>query len=226
MTRTLTLDEKLAGIGLMVNSKPISKSEVAMIDIESTLAEAFMALLDEINFRLLLPVFTWIEVHGSSVIIEKLIKILEKSTADLQDTSLAALFARFALLAGHKRWSTVTKKFTLEAATPRLLGPSDMAASLVSLRGEENWAKDSGYRVAKGLIVTNSKWVLSRKALAKLNPQYRNRLIYGPQWRADIITAYEQGAKTPTEASRISGASYEPCHRVKGELEAAGLLAS
>ncbi len=226
MTRTLSLDEKLAGIGLMISSKSLSKREVAMVDIESTLAEAFIALLDESNFRLLLPVFTWIEVHGSSVIIEKLVKILEKSTADKQDTSLAALFARFALLAGHKRWSTVAKKFTLKLATPRLLGPSDMAASLVSLRGEETWAKDSGYRVAKGLIVPNSKWVLSRKALAKLNHQYRNRLIYGPQWRADIITAYEQGAKTPTEASRISGASYEPCHRVKLELEAAGLLAS
>jgi hypothetical protein len=89
-----------------------------MVDIESTLAEAFIALVDESNFRLLLPVFTWIEVHGSSVIIEKLVKILEKSTADKQDTSLAALIARFALLAGHKRWSTVAKKFTLKLATP------------------------------------------------------------------------------------------------------------
>jgi hypothetical protein len=226
VNRTLSLDEKLAGIGLMVSSKPLSKSDVAMVDIESTLAEAFIALLDESNLRLLVPVFTWTEVHGSSVIIEKLIKVLIKHSADLHDTSLAALFARFALQTGHKRWSTVAKKFTLKTSTPRLLGPSDMAASLVSLRGEESWAKDSGYRVAKGLITPNYKWVLSRKALAKLNPQYRNRLIYGPQWRADIITAYEQGAKTPAEASRISGASYEPCHRVKVELEAAGLLAS
>lgn len=226
MTKVLSLDQKLAGIGLMVSSKSLLVSEMARVDIESTLAEAFVALLDERNLRLLLPVFTWIEVHGSSVIIEKLIKILSKSASDKQDTSLAALFAKFALLAGHKRWSTVANKFKLKLATPRLLGPSDMAASLVSLRGEESWSKDSGYIVAKGLISSNSKWVLSRKALAKLNHQYRNRLIYGPQWRADIITAYEQGAKTPTEASRISGASYEPCHRVKVELEAAGLLAS
>lgn len=226
MTRTLSLDQKLAGIGIMISSKPALMIEIAKVDIESTLAEAFVALLDESNLRLLSPVFTWIEVHGSSVIIEKLIKILSKFAADKQDTSLAAVFAKFALQAGHKRWSTVAKKFKLKSATPRLLGPSDMAASLVSLRGEESWANATNYRVAKGLISTNNKWVLSRKALAKLNHQYRNRLIYGPQWRADIITAYEQGAKTPTEASRISGASYEPCHRVKVELEAAGLLAS
>jgi hypothetical protein len=226
VARALSLDEKLAAIGLMVRSDPLAKGDVGKVDIESTLGEAFIALQDEKNLRLLLPVFTWIEVHGSSVIIEKLIKILCKSAKEKQDTSLAALFAKFALLSGHKKWSTVAKKFTNWPKSPRLLGPSDMAASLLSLRGEEDWAKDSGYRVAKGFLATNHKWVLSRKALAKFNHQYRNRLIYGPQWRADIITAYEQGAKTPTEASQISGASYEPCHRVKVELEAAGLLAS
>lgn len=226
MPRTLNLDEKLAAIGVMVSSKPLTKSEVSHVDIESTLVEAFIALNDEGNFRLLLPVFTWIEVHGSSVIIEKLIKILRKVSKDNQDTSIAGLVAKFALLKGHKRWSTVANKFTRQVASPRLLGPVDMAASLLSLRGEESWAIESGYRVPQGVIAPNSKWVLSSKALAILHHQYRNRLIYGPQWRADIITAYEQGAKTPTEASRMSGASYEPCHRVKIELEAAGRIAS
>ena len=109
MTRTLSLDQKLAGIGIMISSKPALMIEIAKVDIESTLAEAFVALLDESNLRLLSPVFTWIEVHGASVIIEKLIKILSKFAADKHDTSLAAVFARFALQAGHKRWSTVAK---------------------------------------------------------------------------------------------------------------------
>ena len=117
MSKVLSLDQKLAGIGLMVSSKPLLKSDMARVDIESTLAEAFVSLLDESNLRLLLPVFTWIEVHGSSVIIEKLIKILSKSASDKQDTSLAALIARFALRAGHKRWSTIAKKFKLKLAT-------------------------------------------------------------------------------------------------------------
>ena len=53
---------------------------------------------------------------------------------------------------------------------------------------------------------------------------YKNRLIYGAQWRADIITAIERGAKTPIEISRMCGASYEPCHRVLSELKDAGIL--
>jgi hypothetical protein len=83
--------------------------------------------------------------------------------------------------------------------------------------------KDSGFLVPKGVVEINPKWTLARASLARLNRQYRNRLIYGAQWRADIITAFELGADTPTKASRMSGASYEPCHRVLGELQAAGL---
>lgn len=225
MTKNLSLDEKLAAIGIMVATTSLKKQEIANVDIEATLAEAFVAMADEENLRIISPVFTWIEEHGSSVIIEKLIKVIGGPKEEQRKISLAGLVAKFALHNGHKRWLTVTKKFT-NPSSPRTIGPKAMTESLIALRGEEEWAKGSGFRVAKGVISTNKKWILSRKDLAKLHHQYRNRLIYGAQWRADIITAYEQGAKNPTEASRMSGASYEPCHRVKGELEAAGLLAS
>lgn len=226
VTRNLCLDEKLSAIGILLSSKPLTKKEVSSIDIESTLVEAFVALNEERHLRLLSPVFTWIEVHGSSVIIEKLAKILKKFAEEKYDVSLAGLFAKFALHKKHKRWSTIAKSFAYHGESPRLIGPSDMADSLLLLRGEEDWSISSGYRVPKGLISTNNKWVLSSKALARFHHQFRNRLIFGPQWRADIITAYERGAQTPAEASRISGASYEPCHRVKMELEAAGMLVS
>ena len=65
----------------------------------------------------------------------------------------------------------------------------------------------AGLRSPKGAIRTDPKWTLSREALAAINRQYRNRLIYGPQWRADIVTAVKRGATTPAEASRLSGAS-------------------
>ena len=136
MIRVLTLDEKLAAIGIMVSSKPLTKSEISRVDMETTLVEAFIALADERNFRLLLPVFTWIEIHGSSVIIEKLVKILSKFAIHKHDISIAGLVAKFALLKKQKKWSTIAKKFTQQAASPRLLGPSDIAASLLALRGE------------------------------------------------------------------------------------------
>ena len=55
MTRTLSLDQKLAGISIMIRSKPALMIEIAKVDIESTLAEEFVALLDKSNLRLLAP---------------------------------------------------------------------------------------------------------------------------------------------------------------------------
>ena len=47
-----------------------------------------------------------------------------------------------------------------------------------------------------------------------MNRQYRNRYLYGPSWRADIVTAIESGATSPAEIVRRLGCSYEPAHRV------------
>ena len=60
--------------------------------------------------------------------------------------------------------------------------------------------------------------------LIKPKQQYRNRLIYGAQWKADINTAIENGARLPAEGSCATGASYEPCHRVFSELAAAEMM--
>ena len=51
MTRNLSLDEKLAAIGILISSKPITKNEVSSVDIESTLVEVFVALNEERNLH-------------------------------------------------------------------------------------------------------------------------------------------------------------------------------
>jgi hypothetical protein len=155
------------------------------------------------------------------VIIEKLSKILDRHARNGTSVEYAALLGRFAAAEGHKRWHALLSH---APKTPRIVGPSDLALSLLKLRGDESWARDAGFLVPRGSLNVETKWTLSRSALARLNLQYRNRLVYGAQWRADIITAIERGAQTPAEASRASGASYEPCHRVFGELVAAGVV--
>ncbi|RYZ93147.1 MAG: hypothetical protein EOP06_02000 [Proteobacteria bacterium] len=66
--------------------------------------------------------------------------------------------------------------------------------------------------------------VLDKAELAKVNTQYHYRLVYGAQWRADIVRAIDEGAKNPSELSRLTGASYEPCYRVWNEWKAAGKI--
>jgi hypothetical protein len=202
----------------------MSPASIQRADIEETLVEGAVDLGRGGDLKLLGPLLSWVAVHGSAVIIEKLVKMLRGRQASGDDIEFIGLLAAMALEHGHKRWSIIAERFAPDAARPRHVGPVDLSEPLLRLKGEEDWSKGSGFLVPKGSAAINQKWVLSRSALAKQHRQYRNRLIYGAQWRADIITAYELGASTPAEASRMTGASYEPCYRVKSELEAAGVF--
>ena len=95
---------------------------------------------------------------------------------------------------GHRKWS-VLQSLNNTAKQVKTVGPTDMPESLLKLRGEEEWSRGSGFTLPKGVVRTDPKWTLSREALAAINRQYRNRLIYGPQWRADIVTAVERGGQ-------------------------------
>lgn len=218
------LEEKLAAIGVMAASRRLSPEEMDEIDIEESIVHAVVEfVVDGASQRYLGPLLAWVQEHGSAVIVEKLVRLLRERAQKKEDVAFAALLAHAAVREGHKRWSAL---FSFSPGPPRLVGASDIAPSLLKLRGREEWASEAGFLVPLGSLKIEKKWSLSREALARLNRQYRNRLIYGAQWRADIISAIERGAKTPSEASRISGASYEPCHRVFSELSAAAFLLS
>ena len=122
---------------------------------------------------------------------------------------------------GHKRWRAA---LMFAQSSPRLVGDPKLVLSLLRLRGEERLARSAGFLVPRGTMSLNEEWVISRMGLPKINRQYRNRLINGAQWKADIITAIESNARRPAAASRATGASYEPCHRVFSELAAAGMM--
>jgi len=80
------------------------------------------------------------------------------------------------------------------------------------------------FSLRKGGIQTDVKYTLSRSQIAKIHKQYRNRLIYGAQYRADIITATQIGATTIKDVVRLIGVSREPAGRVLAELRDAGLI--
>ena len=220
----LSIEQKLASIGLMVSANEADFKQLREVDIEQTLIEAISCFgSDEAFLRYLNPVFTWIEEHGSAVIVEKFVKLLFNRQLQGKDIAYSFLMAKFAEHVGLRRWNQILK-LKPNPDHLRYVGPADICESFIKLRGEEEWSKGSGFKLPKGIILLNKKWILSRSSLAKLNHQYRNRLIYGAQWRSDIITVIERGVTTPIEVSRISGASYEPCHRILADLTDAGKL--
>lgn len=217
----MTLEGQMAAIGVMVSAATLSQREIDAVDIETVLVEMITAIAREgASLRLPTLLLSWVAEHGGAVIVEKLQRLLVERKRSGEDVSVTALCAQFAGRCGHKRWAPLVKRFA--PRTTRYLGPRELAESLVRLRGKENWADGSGFVVPSGSLETSTKWVLSQSSLAKLSRQYQNRLVFGAQWRADIITAIQRGARTPAEISRMSGASYEPCYRVNLELGLAG----
>ncbi len=84
----------------------------------------------------------------------------------------------------------------------------------VDRKGAIPWLKAVGFLVPEGSLRIRESDVLSPEELVKVNLQYKNRHLYGPGWRADIVTAIESGLKTPAEIAARVGCSYEPAHRV------------
>lgn len=60
----------------------------------------------------------------------------------------------------------------------------------------------------------DEKKITKRELWAQNNIFVHNRILFGCNWRADIISAIEIGAKNPTEVKNRLKCSYETAHRV------------
>lgn len=203
-------NQALASIGIRLGSVSSASSRKATsYDIEQVLLDASGALRHDGRLASLL--LSWVHVHAEHVIVEKLRKILRNTKGDDQRIAISAL-AAYAASQGQHKW----KKLIFPVAKG-LLFRSKTAESAIKLKGAEPWAEEYGIRIARGSLRIRPDDVLTVEELAKANPQYRNRLLFGASWRADIITAIQQGASTATEVMKRVGCSYEPAHRIRRE---------
>jgi hypothetical protein len=208
---------KLASIGVGFAVKvPESKRRAA--DIEESLLDASAAIVAGSGDRIPAPLFSWISVHGERVNVERLRKLMARFDEEQEHLVWIAAFAFFGLSLGQSRWKLLAKAPDGEFALVNL----EAARRLVAMKGQVSWAVGTGFLIPNGSVTISPKNVLSPEQLARVCDQYRNRLIFGTCWRADIATAIARGASTPSEAARASGSSYEPAHRVMQELRLAG----
>ena len=104
---------------------------------------------------------------------------------------------------------------------PVYLFDPEVSQSAIDRKGEIPWLKKVGFLVPKGSLRIREGDVMNPKELAQVNLQYKNRYLYGPSWRADIITAIESGLNSPAAIVARVGCSYEPAHRVLREWKVA-----
>lgn len=210
---TSSLDARLQAIGIRLASSRKLSPPKAEADIERTILAAVNELPQDLRLASLL--FTWVKVHGEYVITEKLAKLVKSGTVEHRDW-LSAL-AAFAVHNKYHKWS----KLIVRRRKPVHLLPLEMSELPIRMRGAEPWLESQGILLPVGSLRIREDDVFGPSELARKNRQYRNRYLYGPSWRADIITAIEAGCTTPTEIKERVGCSYEPAHRVFREYHLA-----
>jgi len=208
----ISLDQKLQFIGIQILATKKLRLD-SWIDIENTLHQASLEVTHD--GRLFSLLCSWVSVHGDYVIIEKLMKLQKKNNSPW----LVAL-AICAFNLGFHQWKRLIKKQKEIFA----LVDVDLAKSSIALKGEEPNFRQYGFLIPRNIIRLRSKDAQTIERLVKKNAQYRNRLLFGASWRADIITAIEKGMKTPYEISKAIGCSYEPAHRIFKEYRLASFV--
>jgi len=205
------LNDRLAAIGFRLAATQSRRRRSAPgPDMERVLLEATERA--RADGRLMSMLFSWTQVHAEHVIVEKLRKLLRNSASEEQQLVGSAL-AAYALHIGKHKW----RKIIDAPAAPRPLSVSGNVQSAIELKGVIPWLEQHNILAPEGSLRIRQADVLDVEELAARNLQYRNRLLFGACWRADIITAIQNGAATATEVMKRVGCSYEPAHRIRKE---------
>ncbi len=174
------LTARMVGIGMSFAAR--AKSDA---DIESTLLHASALGMDEGDLRVLAVLTTWLGVHHAHVNADRLVRLVGAHSSHRVRAYWAAVAA----------WLKKDRRLArLEGAYE---GPrSDLLPTgtdfQVARRGEDERFVGSKLRVPTGTLRDRSEDVVSPEAMVRRHVGYRNRVLMGPSFRADVWTALEQ----------------------------------
>lgn len=214
-----TFTQKMILIGFLLSDELEFENSIEYVDFEAILAEAFVTIPQRRDRgRLTTLLLSWIATHGWCINHEKLKKSLRRFPPAELVNSYASLAGSFAIQQKLKGWNYLLS--FASANDMRDLSES----STIEMRGLEPWALSAGFRLAKDTLKVDPRWVMSRSQLAEFRPEYKNRLIVGPNWRADVLSVVEKGVYRPADVQKIISISYEPAHRILKDLKDAGKM--
>lgn len=215
----LSFDQRLSVIGFRIFSNnaytSLAPDDFFLCDIEANLVDAaYEALTDGRIFSLL---FSWLKVHGRHIHIEKFFKIARMRESQSGHNPIINAMSVWCTLCGFhnfKRHIDISSKneFLLE---------KEVTESFGRVQGFKTDFLKYNVKVPEKYLRIREQDVFTDVELAKENLQFRNRLLFGASWRADIITAIDLGARTPTEVCKKIGCSYEPSYRIFKEYKIA-----
>jgi hypothetical protein len=175
------LTARMVGIGMNFAAKADADA-----DIESTLLHASVLGMDERDLRVLGVLSTWLGVHHTHVNADRLVRLVGAHPSERV----------------RAYWASVATWLKKDRRLTRLAGayegaPIDLLPTgtefQIKRRGEDERFTGSKLRVPKGTLRDRHEDVLSAEVLVRRHAGYRNRVLMGPSFRADVWTVLERG---------------------------------
>lgn len=202
----LTAD--MAGIGMNFAVEPNPKANV-----EDTLLYASELGMDEGDLRVLSMLTQWFGLHHGYINADRLVRVVLSHGSERVRAFWSAMAS----------WAEKDRRFRRlvveEGEAPVALLPVGTEFQ-IGRRGEDQRFVGSRLRVPAGTLRERSSDVLSPGALARLHRGYRNRVIMGPSWRADLWTALEREPElSAAEAARRAYCSFATAWQVVQDFQ-------
>lgn len=200
------LDTALSKIGFRISSNNLDNRGIYFIDIEETIIKALYEAKND--GRLLSLIFSWQNVNGQYLITEKFFKLRDLYQKIIGPNHLINAFCAYSVHIGFHKY----KKGSIRLKKEQFLLREAPAA--IKSSGAVSWLKEINILCPNSHFVLKIESVMPPSELVKYNLQFKNRLIYGANWRADIITAIQMGIENPSKIKDLIGCSYEPANRI------------
>ncbi len=197
------LTARMVGIGMNFAAEAQSDAEI-----ESTLFHASVVGMDEADFRVLAVLTTWFGMHHTHVNADRLIRLVGAHPSE----RVRAYWSSVAT------WLTKDRRFArlvvAHAGAPVDLLPTGSEFQL-KRRGEDERFIGSKLRVPKGALRDRHEDVLSPETLIRRHAGYRNRVLMGPSFRADVWTALEHAPNlSVADVARTANCSFATAWQV------------
>jgi len=197
----------MVGVGMLFTADPMADA-----NIEDTVLSASIAGIQDSDFRVLAVLVTWLGVHHERLNADRLVRIVQVQ-AELRVGAF---------------WASVAQWLRSDRRLARLGRWSGERVDLLPVgtefqikrRGEDPRFQDCPLRVPAGVLRDRQQDVLSPRELAKRHAAYRQRIIMGPTYRADMWALLEgEPALSPAELARRAYGSFATGWQVKRDFE-------
>jgi hypothetical protein len=171
-------------------------------EIEETLVHASGLGMDDGDLRVLSVLTEWLGVHHPYVNVDRLVRVVSAN----ESSRVRAYWAAIA------SWLAKDRRFARVRRTYRGRGIDLMPVGTefqLQRRGEDERFAGSSLRAPRGVLRERAGDVLEPALLVQRHAGFRNRVIIGPTWRADVWTVLEKAPQlSVAEAARRASCSF------------------